>query len=472
VTVGGVASTSAVVNNFMGGTLTPSSFTVRSGGHIYCVSNSGNDSSAGTFAAGCWQTIPQAGHTMAAGDITYIENGVSASSQDPFAPYNAVFAITSQGSAGNPIALVAYPNATVTMNTSQNYCIRTPEVSGPGPYWTIAGIQCTITSNGEGFKFLQQDFRVVANTLACPNSSGTAACYEAEGTSGTDVAQLIYGNSWNNVGEDGVNGQKTYHALYFSTMDDHSDIGWNVIANVHGCRGFQVYDSTGRDTTDLHFHDNVVHDVVCDGVNYNAVRADTGTVEAYNNVIYNTGTGPDPPDGASVYTCIETNANTAHTNPVLIYNNTCYNNGSATTSNPSESGTFGPYINTQFINNIAYQTSAANHPYFNTDTTCSTVASGGAKNDWYGNGAAPTCSNLSGNQNVNPQVVSVVTPDFHLTSLSTLPGLGSTSLFPALDHDGLVRASPPAIGAYEFASAVVSGTVLLGPIKLIGVKIN
>ena len=113
-------------------------FTVRSG-NIYCVSTSGNDASSGKFPSSCWATMPKAVHTMSPGDISYVENGVTATAQDPFAPYNAAISITSSGTAADPIALVAYPGATATVNTSQNYAIRTPAVSGPGPYWTIAG---------------------------------------------------------------------------------------------------------------------------------------------------------------------------------------------------------------------------------------------------------------------------------------------------------------------------------------------
>src|SRR5262249_12309499 len=116
-----------------GSTMDPAAFTVRAG-NIYCVSNAGNDSNTGRFPSSCWATMPKAVHTMVAGDITYVQNGVTASAQDPFAPYNASISITAAGTAGMPIALVAYPGATVSVNTSQNYGIRTPSVSGPGPY--------------------------------------------------------------------------------------------------------------------------------------------------------------------------------------------------------------------------------------------------------------------------------------------------------------------------------------------------
>jgi hypothetical protein len=447
VTVGGVASVAATVNSFKSGSLIPSQFTVRANGHIYCVSNSGSDSSAGTFAAGCWQTIPKAGHSMAAGDITYIENGVSSGSLDPQAQYNAVFSMTSGGTAGNPIALVAYPNATVTMNTSQNFCIRTPAVSGPGPYWTVAGITCTVTSNGEAFKFLQPHFRTVANILSCPNSFGTAACMEAE-SDGTD-GHYIYGNTWTNVGTQ-VNGQKTYHALYFSTSDDHSDIAWNDIHQVHGCRGFQIYDSTGRDTTDIHVHDNLIHDVVCDGINLNGVRTDTGTVEVYNNVEYNVGTGPDPSDGAAIYSCVNIASNGTYSQPAQIYNNTCHNGGNSVTGNPSQSGGISAYLPIVLRNNLIYQSNG--QPYLTSDAGCGKVMSGSTNNAWFGNGSSPNCSTLAASLNVDPLIASLSLFNFQLLVGSPLIDAGTSISTLTLDHAGITRPQGKGydIGAYEY----------------------
>jgi len=445
VTVAGQASTAATVN-FNGGKLTPSAFTVRGTGHIYCVSTAGSDSSSGTFSGGCWASPYHAAHTMAAGDITYMENGVSDSSQDPVATYNAVISITSGGSAGNPIALVAYPNATVTMNTSEQYCIRQPAVSGPGPYWTVAGINCTITSNGEGFSFNTGATRLVANSISCPNSYGTAACVDIE-SNGT-LPDYIYGNTWNNVGTQ-VNGQKTYHAMYFSASDDHTDIAWNLLENVHGCRAIQFYDASGRDMGDDHVHDNVINNVVCDAVNFSTMNSDeTGGVEAYNNVMYNVGSGPNPPDGQSNYSCFNISAYNNHTTPVKIYNNTCYNAGFS--GGGSGSGSLAVNLVTQVTNNIFYQ--ANGQPYLATGATGCSDISTGATNNWYGAGSAPSCSGLSGSLSVNPQVVSTSAPNFQLTSASPMIGAGSTTLYAVFDNDGLIRGTPPAIGAYEYLS--------------------
>jgi hypothetical protein len=440
ITVNGQPSQNAtiVIN---GSPINPAAFIVRSG-NIYCVSTGGSDSNNGKFPSSCWATMPKAVHTMVAGDITYVENGVFASAQDPYAPYNAAVAITSQGSAGSPISVVAYPGASSGINTSQQFGIRTPLISGPGPYWNIAGLQITADTNA--FSIVVSNIRIVGNTMTCPNGNGYTACGEFE-----SAFQNVYGNELTLAGV--TNGQKEYHGFYFEEGDNHTDFGWNSVHNVRGCRGVQFYSSAGNDMYDLHVHDNLIHDIVCDGINFSTVNPGTGVVEAFNNIEYKVGTGPDPSDGASNYTCINTNSAHSPTVPAQIYNNVCMNAGRVGNGDPTSNGGFSPYIPTVFKNNLIIQTN--NEPYFTQDAGCSGIA-GSQNNDFYGNGPAPVCTGMTGSLNVNPQVVSTSTPDFHLTSSSPLINAGVTISTLAFDHDGITRPQGPAydIGAYEYYS--------------------
>ena len=54
---------------------------------------------------------------MSAGDTTYLENGVSQTSQDNFTAYLSMDkqGASNSGTAATPIAIVAYPGATVTI---------------------------------------------------------------------------------------------------------------------------------------------------------------------------------------------------------------------------------------------------------------------------------------------------------------------------------------------------------------------
>jgi len=442
VTVGGVPSTAASVT-VNGSTINQSAFTVRSG-NIRCVSSGGSDSNSGSFGS-CWATTQHAIQTIAAGDVAYVQ---SLTNSDACAQYNAALCLLSQGSSGSPKAIVAYPGATVTINTNQSYGLRTPNVSGPGPFWVIAGFHIT-TGGSEALSLLVANVRVVANVLACPGGNGTAACYEAE-SSGSSLGHQIYGNQWTQAGPSNFSSSsKTYHGLYFSSGNNHHDVGWNDIHNVIGGRGLQVYQE-GVDGADIHIHDNLIHDTTLDGINLNGVNPNNGPVEVYNNVEYNVGKGPDPPDGAGIYSCVNFESNGSPTTKAKVYNNTCYSAGFPSTSNPSQSGAFSLYIPTTFENNLVYE--ASGRSYFTSDAGCGQVS--GSNNNFFGNGGTPSCSALTSSTNVNPQIVSTSTPDFHLASGSPMIAAGTNALFPALDHDGVARANPPSIGAYEDPSGV------------------
>ena len=68
------------------------------------------------------------------------------------------------------------------------------------------------------------------------------------------------------------------------------------------CRAIQFHDSRRARTTSTSSSTTTsIHGTVCDGINFATVDPSQGTVEAYNNVIYDVGLGPDPADGSSDY---------------------------------------------------------------------------------------------------------------------------------------------------------------------------
>ena len=438
VTVNGQASTSDTSHGDTG-----AAFTVRSTGNIYCVSTSGNNSNSGKFP-NCWSSIPYAVHggTTVAGDIIYVENGVQQTTQDT---YSASVALINSGggTASMPLALVAYPGATVTVGSSTtNYGFFFPAIGGySGNNWTIAGIT---TIGVTAFALNWYDgVRLIANDASCPNGNGSTACVQSDG--GTNYR--LYGNNIHDAGFSST--IKTYHAIYWSTTGNHTWMGWNTVANVQGCRGIQFYSYTSPDMFDLHVHDNLIHDVRCDGINFSTVNPDAGTVEAYNNVMYNVGKGPDPIDGQSVYTCFDMAAFTTHVAAVKIYNNTCLNAGFSGNSN---AGAVNPTVPTSLVNNIFLQLNGV--PYV--VAGCSNLSSS-TNNDFYGSGGAPSCgSGLTGSLSVDPRVVSTSIPNLHLQSGSPIIGIGNAASFPHYDQAGLVRPTPPSAGAYEFTAGLVT----------------
>src|SRR6185437_11516350 len=320
ITADGVSSSPSVVLN--GQPTNPALFTVRAG-RIFFVSTSGNDGNVGSFASP-FKSLTKCRDTEADGDLCYAENGVSQTGQDNYAS-NLV--LKSSCSVSTPCGIGAYPDATVTVGSDSDQN-RGVYFYG-GSNWTIAGL--TIRATEEAFQNNgDSNVRLVANDLQCVNGSGQDACVHAEGAA-SGIA--FYGNYLHNTGTHCGSDCKEYHAFYMSTNTNHVDVGWNLIVpnpaqtSQAGCRAVQFYSTGGSDQYDLHVHDNVIHDAICDGINFSTVDADKGTVEAYNNVVYHVGTGPDPNGNESNYTCLNASSSGTPSASVNIYNNTFYDCG-------------------------------------------------------------------------------------------------------------------------------------------------
>ncbi|MFZ3212517.1 MAG: choice-of-anchor Q domain-containing protein [Terriglobales bacterium] len=469
VTVNGQASTSPsqTINGY---SYTGATFTVRSTGHIYCVATSGSDSNAGTFSGGCWATMLKAKNTVAAGDVAYVENGVNQSTMDPLSSsYSQPASLSFQtgDSCGGvvpcaqaPLAMGAYPGATATVTACSGcgYIWRVPNISGNMDNWTLFGL----TFRGPGIDIggpQPTSWRMVANDISCNANAPVYGCITNADTNN----YWWYGNWWHDVGAD-CNGNglgcKLYHAFYTATS--HVDFGWNIVdpdtanTGTAGCRGVQWHTTlTTTDDGDLRIHDNIIRNAICDGLNLatnNSTMA--GGIQVYNNVFYHDGKGPDPSGDLSEYTCIYGGGsnNNSYTTPVYIYNNSFFDCGSRGEDNGAFA--FTSALPAALYNNIIQQSSS--EPYFASgDAGCSNWS--GTNNDWYGSGGAPCTSSITASLNSNPNFTSAAagssTNSLQILSGSPAAGAGTTSHVPVYDINGLVRPSPPSLGAYELASA-------------------
>lgn len=458
VAIGSAATTGVVAVNVAGvpsiceNIDTNCNFTVRVG-TIYCVSLAGNDGNPGTFPSSCWRTIPKAAHSEVPGGIAYVMNGVTATGQDNF---NANVLVTVQCSTTNPCALVGYPGATVTVGgvSDQNRAFYLG--FDPSDFWTIANM--TIRAVFEGTENNgNSNGRFINNDISCPNGDGEDACNHAENGSSF---LYFYGNYIHNIATNCSTGCKFYHAWYMSTNVNHVWAGWNEVApnpartSKAGCRAMQFNSTGGSDQFDLHIHDNNIHDAICDGINFNTVNANNGTVEAYNNVVWNVGTGPDPNGAAANYTCVNLGSSVSPTTHALIYNNTFYNCGSRGVSE-GDAGGFSLFNPTTVINNILSQLAAEG--YFSNTVVNSIACSnfvGSSHTIMFGLGANTYCASTFTATNSNPVFVAASTtaPDFHLQASSPAIGAGSATKTSTWDFDGQIRPSPPSLGAYEISS--------------------
>jgi hypothetical protein len=470
--LGANAQTGSIVVNVPGvGTSNGLNFTVRAG-NIFFVAATGNDANTGIFTAP-WKTIVKAKNTINAGDVAYIEDGVAQTTEDTFTAYISMDrqGADNSGTAAAPKALVAYPNATVTVGVAGglHYGIRTPNIGTHEDYWVIS--QLHIIGGTQAMDIGGVGWRVIGNEMQCPGADDQVGCFEmSEGTQ-----TRFYGNEVHNAGINPTS-SKYYHAVYFSTDSNHIDVGWNHIHDNFTCRALQFHssplcsptcgtgDTTGFDQYDLHVHDNLIHGDNCNGINFATVDPSKGPVEAYNNVIYNVGR-MDPLQLGAAFSCIYvagiTNNGTPGTGTVEVFNNSLSDCAANNSTNAQESrGAFGvgggpATLIMRLRNNVAYQLPGEIY----IDGSLSQIT--GDHNLWFGIGTGP--AQTINNINADPQLVNRGLGDFHLTSTSPAKDAGLTVLpnnsfvpnpGPSIgnDKDGVLRPQGGAfdIGAYEF----------------------
>jgi hypothetical protein len=454
VTVG--AQPSNVAKIVVNGTIVDNSlFTVRSG-NIYCVSTTGSDSNSGKFPGSCWATISkccQGSGSVVAGDTVYVEDGVSLGPGK--GGLSDTLSIGATGTSTNPIGLIACPQASsnscgsaggstmasVTIGTVTGdergilVCTNSSACSS-GQYWTFAGLLLRATNEAFQAGADVSGIRLIASDLYCPNGNSPAGC-----ASPSMLKSFAYGNSVHDAAANVSSSvTKQYHAIYIGDGSIAGDWGWNSVTNNHGNRGFQVFTSSTA-IADIHIHDNLIHDNRGLGIMLSDVTPTAAQpVEAYNNVIYNAGIGPDFQDGASVYDCAEADTAGPGTSPSLFYNNTLYSCGAGGGGGILASPTGKAIIQ----NNIIYNA----RPYFDSSSNLSNTTC--ANNLYFGNGTASSCT--TGAVNIDPQFVGVSSLNFHLTLNSPADDAAVAVSSLHWDHDGISRPQGSAkdIGAYEY----------------------
>ncbi len=452
--LGAAAATGNIVVHVSGkGDSNTLPFTVRAG-NIFFVTLSGSDAADGSFAHP-WQTIPQAKNKQAAGDIAYIGthsgDSVSQTTVDSSSSYNCALGMSyndeaNSGTQAAPKAIVAYPGATATIGAVNGvlHGILSPGITGTFDYWVFS--QLTLRGQNEAIDIENSGtgWRIIGNDISCPNGTGESGCVTG-GQNDNTPGLKMFGNVVHDAAANVSTITKYYHAVYWGS--DHIEMGWNTIANGKTCRAIQFHDTGGNNEFDLSVHDNLIHDTVCDGLNFATVDPSQGAVVAYNNVIYNVGLGPDPADGAAdyagIYVANETEAGSPGSGAVKLYNNTLYNCGSRGTSDSGAIAYASGPVTIEMDDNVIVATGT--DAYFAGDKT--NIA--GSSNLLFGAGAAP--SFLTATVAGDPMLMAPTTFDFHLKSGSPAIDMGITTAA-ITDYDGNARPQGTAfdIGAYEF----------------------
>jgi hypothetical protein len=450
--LGPAAATGDIVVHVGGAPSNGLPFTVRTG-NIYFVSTTGNDGNAGTFSAP-WGTIRRARDAMAAGDTTYLMDGVSQTSGgDPIAQ-EAALGIDSGGTAGRPKALVAYPGATVTIGSSGlSDGIRVPFFSVTD--YVISGLNLVaqtsaISLQGEGVDVSSVNlarWRIVGNRISCPPGNATTGCV----TVWTWSAFKFLGNEITDTGLPPAS-IKQYHAVYFANGYG-LELAWNWIHDNRTCHALQLHDDEGV-IYDVSVHDNLIHGDNCSGINFSTVSPSQGKVEAYNNVIRDVGNGPVPPDGTSGMACVYvTGYYPLASGFVDVFNNTCVNAG-AMGFNASR-GAFvrlpdAPSLYLRLHNNVVRQ---FGQPYIALGSDALVV---GSHNLWFGFVTAPPL--LVANIEADPQFANLATRDLHLLPASPAVDSGLPNGL-MRDRDSNPRDTEPDRGAYELPGSAADDLI-------------
>jgi hypothetical protein len=246
-------------------------------------------------------------------------NGVSQTGLDN---YGASLSVQRKCTEDEPLALVGYPGATVTIgNTSQEFGIRNPDINGDG-YNGMVFANLVVRGSNTGLKDVNNEYwRIVGNDFSCPNGGGQAACVHLDEAS---YVQFL-GNS---IHDTGAGNTKYYHSFYGTTNTNHVEVAWNHIYNNKSCRGVQFYSTSGSPQYDLIVHDNVITGQQCDGINFSTVDATKGPIQAYNNLVYHVGVG-GPNLNSPNEACIASLGYGAPGGEALFYGNTMVDCGSA-----------------------------------------------------------------------------------------------------------------------------------------------
>jgi hypothetical protein len=496
-----------------GGTSNALPFTVRSGG-IYYVSNSGNDSTGTGSFSSPWATMSHAVQSAQPPDgrIIYVENGVATGGVTDSGGWGALtfrMEWSQPSSSGYASAILTYPGATATIGSasynSEPALAATDNTASNGAalgWWTIAGftirdgiIAASLHGPTNYPSGGSENWRLIGNDMSCPGGNGSSACFHTDNLGNTANNNKFFGNYIHDSGTPISGGpDDQYHGMYLGDQSRHYEVGWNLVSNIVGCRGIQVY-SNYQNEFDYQIHDNTIHDTTCDGIVAATSNPSQGGIYIYNNVIFRTGIGPqNTSEGggnfSGIFIARTLQTGSAGSGTTYVYNNSIYDTGEiknlqystcgssmAGIALSNDNGVGGANTNEAgyLQNNSIYELSiqspcGSGIPYWFNDEGGSYLT--GSTNLTYGLGCSNfpcTSAQISNSVTANPNLVNTsetgcpsnCVTDMHLQSGSPAIGAGSLTglngVVPAstlvYDHDGLVRPSSPSIGAYEYASA-------------------
>ncbi len=429
-------------------------FTVRPG-TIYFVSPNGTGNGLSATAP----MSPSAAYAvMGPGNTFYFRAGTYTQNYGDGGAYsgrNYALGVSKGGTAGNPLALVGYPNEVAEFHSpasDRTNIIFVDNAGVPANYVTVSGLTLIGGSGcieGGGWYATANSggsyIRIIGNTLSA--TYGTANTMTGLITVENDFWRL-YGNEFKNTGaEPAINNN---HGIYVHAAGSNNDIGWNYFHDLIMGGVVQIHDDIYFVMSNNNVHDNVfakgltgdsraivvggalqgtygaIYNNIFDsiGQNYGAIGLNSGDWKVYNNTFYN------------IYS----------TSGIIWVNNLPRQLGGA----PSN----WAMPTADIKNNIIY--SDGQSPYVTTLSGATWAQITGLSNNLYYNfGAAPSqdASAVTG----DPLFINTAAGNFRLqpTSPAINRGTSAVNTIVSQDLDGAMRPQGGGfdIGAYEFAGA-------------------
>ena len=217
------------------------------------------------------------------------------------------------GSAGSgPFTLMTYPGEDVFIDLPPGTGaaggisgVDTTSYSG-GRWITLAGMRIEAGGNAGpiAVQIAGDHWRIVNNELTAATGLPTA---KAAGINGNGTNSYWVGNHIHAIYGSPVSLEE--HGIYIDG-DGSYEIAYNVIEDVQGGSGFQIYVNGGNGSdfcSNVSFHHNLIHGVAKHGINI--ADGSQNAIQVYDNVVYNT-----------VQAGLRFNTNTLH--GAKIWNNT------------------------------------------------------------------------------------------------------------------------------------------------------
>lgn len=458
---------------------TDHSFTVRPG-DFYFISPAGSDNKGKVNEISRPFRSPnyiKGLRSFKAGDFIIARGGTYVlAEKDSNIGANSWLRADKSGTAKAPLAFLGYPGENVDIHHSNNIKIISNYVSIA--HWIVGNFRVTLTDCVGAGEIIGLGATTTPSVCKDANDTqqGKASFIkivniDADGhdkagfcSGGDGLIEISYSEGVKVLGvalhntSPAKGDNESAHAIYLSTRQKGTEVGWNAIYNIPATRAvIQVYqDSFGgtcwgtKQLTDIKIHDNLLHDLAGQAI---LLDGGAGDIEVYNNILYNH-------KDHRYEDAISLRGSGGKLN-AKIYNNTVYVNPNQ--ASPGWILGIGSYMGNHcpesvtLYNNIFVVTEAQDHYYHNEPAKNCVASITSNNNIWYGSKNPKPVFAGPNELTADPKFVNPGIGDFRLRRDSPAIGKGSQQASPVVTHDHdmmpVVKEKGYDLGAYQHQPA-------------------